>query len=106
MSTRIAALLLILAGSAAAAFTQDNSGQKAVGVAAVRFERPRVAFKPSPAIIASAEREIFDLINKKRAGAGLEPLQWNDDLAALARQHYDDMAEFRYFGHRGNDGTM
>jgi uncharacterized protein YkwD len=106
MSIRIAVLLLILAGSVTAAFTQNNSGSKTVGVAAVRFERPRVAFTPSPAAVSSAEREIFALINKKRSEAGLEPLRWSDDLAALARQHSDDMAEFKYFSHRGSDGTM
>lgn len=106
MSTRIAALLFILIGSTTAAFTQDNSGSKAVGVAAVSFERPRVAFTPSRAAVTAAEREIFDLINKKRAEAGLESLSWSSDLATLARQHSDDMAEFRYFSHRGNDGTM
>jgi uncharacterized protein YkwD len=106
MSTRIAALLFILAGFATAAFTQDNSGSKVVGVAAVTFERPRVAAMPGPAAVASAEREILDLINKRRAEVGLEPLRWSDDLAALARQHSDDMAEFKYFSHRGNDGTM
>ena len=106
MSTRIAALLLILFGSVTAAFTQNTSESKIVRVAAVTFERPRVTFTPSPAEIKSAEREIFDLINKKRAEAGLEALRWSDDLAVLAREHSDDMAEFKYFSHKGNDGTM
>jgi uncharacterized protein YkwD len=37
---------------------------------------------------------------------GIEPLVWSDKLATVARLHSDDMAEFNYFSHHGNDGSM
>ncbi|HYJ90267.1 MAG TPA: CAP domain-containing protein [Pyrinomonadaceae bacterium] len=106
MPKHIAALLLILIGIVSAAFTQNNSASKTAGVGAVTFERARTIFAPSPAAVSSAEREAFDLINQKRADAGLEPLRWSDELATIARKHSEDMAEFKFFSHRGTDGSM
>lgn len=38
-----------------------------------------------------AERRMLALLNESRAQAGLAPLAWDDDLAAAARDHSDDM---------------
>jgi uncharacterized protein YkwD len=54
----------------------------------------------------SAERIAFDMLNQKRAENGLRRLAWSDDLASLARQHSQDMADHKYFNHRGRDGSM
>ena len=32
--------------------------------------------------------------------------QWNDDVATLARLHSHNMADGRFFSHRGSDGSM
>ncbi|MBN1938160.1 MAG: CAP domain-containing protein [Candidatus Aminicenantes bacterium] len=45
---------------------------------------------------------VFDLVNAERLESGLEPLTWNDVIAAEAKQHSLDMAEGRVpFGHDG-----
>ena len=52
------------------------------------------------------ERQVFDLINNQRTSAGLPPLKWNDDVAKIARLHSENMANEKFFSHRGLDGTM
>jgi uncharacterized protein YkwD len=109
MPKHIAALLPAILILTAAAISQNNSASRPVGIssaAAVEFQRPRVAVPTDAFAVSAAEREAFDLINKKRADAGLEPLVWNQQLATLARQHSDDMAEYKFFSHRGTDGSM
>ncbi len=56
--------------------------------------------------MASAEMSAFDLINQARADAGLEPLVWSDQLASVARIHSQNMAEFKFFSHRGLDNKL
>jgi uncharacterized protein YkwD len=46
-----------------------------------------------------AAREIFDLVNRARVDAGLEPLAWSDGLAAVARGHAAEMYLEGYFSH-------
>ncbi|HEY2865810.1 MAG TPA: CAP domain-containing protein [Pyrinomonadaceae bacterium] len=109
MLIKLAALLLAVFALAAAAISQNNSASASLGISAsanVDLSRTRYVVATDAAAVSSAEMEAFDLINKKRADAGLEPLAWNEQLAALAREHSDDMAEFKYFSHKGTDGTM
>jgi uncharacterized protein YkwD len=56
--------------------------------------------------MASAERLAFDLINQKRTENGLRPLEWSDEIAMVARIHSQNMAEFKFFGHRGLDNKV
>ena len=54
------------------------------------------------------EREIFEAINAFRLEHGRFKLQWNDDLAAVARAHSTDMAANNYSDHInrvGDDAT-
>lgn len=53
-----------------------------------------------------AEREAFNLINRKRAECGLRALAWNGEIANVARIHSQNMAEFKFFSHRGLDNKM
>jgi len=109
MLIRSAALLLTVLALATAAISQNNSATSLVGVstsATADLARTRYVVATDAAAVSSVEKEAFDLINKKRSDAGLEPLVWNEQLAALAREHSDDMAEFKYFSHKGTDGTM
>ncbi len=52
------------------------------------------------------EREVFDLINVQRTKIGLGSLQWNDDVAKMARLHSENMANFRFFSHTDLNGLM
>jgi|SRR5215203_2579813 len=69
--------------------------------------RARVTKRNSKnASAASIERQIFALINAERIKNGLSELEWNESLAAVARLHSDDMANAKFFSHRGSDGSM
>ncbi|MDQ3323723.1 MAG: CAP domain-containing protein, partial [Acidobacteriota bacterium] len=50
------------------------------------------------------ECRVFDLINRRRAEAGLHLLMWNDNVARIARLHLENMANFDFFSHTGIDG--
>lgn len=76
-------------------------------------DRPRIvpvkaeAVKASVAVnILSVEKMAFDIVNQKRAEAGLKPLAWSDQLEAIARFHSADMAELDYFSHRSPKGKV
>ena len=55
---------------------------------------------------ASAEQAAFEMLNQRRAERGLKPLAWSDKVAAVARMHSQNMAEFDFFSHRGIDGKL
>jgi uncharacterized protein YkwD len=61
---------------------------------------------PLAASVATIEQQVFKLINAQRAKNGLDELQWNESLAELARVHSRDMANVKFFSHRGSDGSM
>jgi uncharacterized protein YkwD len=46
-----------------------------------------------------AEQEVFRLLNQAREEAGLEPLEWDDDLRDVGRAHSRDMYLRGYFAH-------
>ena len=50
------------------------------------------------------EKEIFNLVNAKRAEYGIRSLKWNDDIARIAKAKSLDMAENDYFNHESPDG--
>ena len=52
----------------------------------------------------SAENEIFQLINRQRSRSRLEILNWDDDLADLARDYSQEMADENFFSHRDRRG--
>lgn len=77
------------------------------------ISRPRVVEEKSAAVksvvavnIANVERIAFDLVNKKRSELGLQPLAWSEGLSNVARGHSQEMADQKYFSHRGADGKM
>lgn len=65
---------------------------------------------PPPPISASKgfelEKEAFNQLNTKRLAANLPALRWSDDLARLARYHSENMANKKFFSHKGLDGLM
>lgn len=50
------------------------------------------------------EYEIFDLVNRERSRSRLASLEWDDDLARLARSYSRKMARERFFSHYDRDG--
>lgn len=75
--------------------------------------RPRTAVVESPKAspISAAkkfelEKEAFAQLNEKRIAKGQPALRWSDDLARLARFHSQNMADQKFFSHRGLDGSM
>jgi uncharacterized protein YkwD len=71
--------------------------------------RPRVSKSSGDSKVTSAagiEQQIFVLINAERIKNGLAELEWSESLAAVARVHSEDMANTKFFSHRGSDGSM
>lgn len=60
----------------------------------------------APSSLFDLEQTALRLVNQERAKAGLSPLSWNDKVAAVARAHSFDMAEYNYFSHKGLDGSF
>jgi len=104
MLKSIAAVSLLLTAFLSAANSQSNSTTDTREFQVAAYTRVRTA-KPTEATV-SIERQAFDLINKKRSEIGLALLTWNDELAEVARVHSQDMAEQKFFSHKGSDGTM
>jgi uncharacterized protein YkwD len=44
----------------------------------------------------AAERELLDAIQRDRSSEGLAPLRWDGMISAVAREHSEDMAQYKY----------
>jgi len=84
----------------------SSDGESLVRPRTVDDNGAAVKALPTAANIALFERAAFDMLNQKRAENGEKPLAWNESLAAVARQHSQDMADNKYFSHRGLDDSM
>lgn len=51
------------------------------------------------------EQQLVEMINQRRAQAGLYPFQVDERLMQSARQHASDMASHRFCRHGGSDGS-
>lgn len=54
--------------------------------------------------VSSLEKKIHVLVNHERQKQGLQPLAWDDSLAAIARTHSKDMTARNYFAHDSPEG--
>ena len=54
----------------------------------------------------SLESAVMASTNEERAKRGLKTLQWDDQLADIARSHSEDMAARNYFSHVNPEGQM
>lgn len=98
---------IAFAGVAAA-----QSAPKAVLVDVIggnRSEKPVRAVKTSFATTSTGtanrvEARAFELMNAQRQANGLQTLQWDEQLVALARSHSDSMAGDKYFSHKDPNG--
>ena len=77
--------------------------------------RPRIIETDKKPIIVNSksafssfdlEKQVFGLLNSQRTAKGLTTLEWNDDVARIARMHSENMAKYQFFSHTGLDGTM
>lgn len=50
------------------------------------------------------EGRAFELMNAQRLANGLQSLQWDEQIIALARTHSQSMAEGKYFSHKDPSG--
>ncbi|MEP6944483.1 MAG: CAP domain-containing protein [Acidobacteriota bacterium] len=118
MKNHVVVVLGLIAAMSVAGAAQSNlfQGEVAVHVAHAGVEteisrpllvpsKPVDIELPSAANIALDERMLFDMVNQKRAENGLKSLSWSDDLETLAHRHSQDMADNKYFSHRGLDGS-
>ncbi len=66
---------------------------------AALFITPLIVVHAQPQAI-SAERALFDAANRERTAQGLQPLRWDDALAAAAREHALRMAQRNTLSHQ------
>lgn len=78
--------------------------------AEARADGPSIAasqvVQSPPTTTEKLEREVFSLVNAQRVQHGLSELPWSDDLAKVAHIHSDNMADQKFFSHKGTDGSM
>ncbi|MDR0839024.1 MAG: SafA/ExsA family spore coat assembly protein [Oscillospiraceae bacterium] len=55
---------------------------------------------PSIDDVKALEQKVADIVNKRRAEAGLAPLKMNWELSRVARYKSQDMIDKRYFAHQ------
>ena len=109
------AVITAFAGlSQAQQFQSAKSITAPVGYAAGDLSRPRLVNETRESAVASSiivntaelEQVAFELLNRKRIENGLQQLVWSDQIAAVARMHSKNMAELKFFGHRGLDNKL
>ncbi len=69
-------------------------------------KKPIIVNSKSVFSTVDLEKQVFALLNLQRAAKGLPALEWNDDVARIARMHSENMAKYKFFSHTGLDGTM
>jgi uncharacterized protein YkwD len=67
------------------------------------WEAPRHALAQEP---SADVRALHDSINALRTRSGCPSLAWNAEIAAVAREHSQDMASRGYFAHEAPDGSL
>ena len=119
MQKKLFLFLGFVAALAASLFAQTNNSQTIAAIKIgggndiIDLGRPRIAPDKPAGVKASVivntislERTAFDLLNQKRVENGLQSLPWDEQLAAVARLHSQNMADFNFFSHRGLDNKM
>lgn len=96
---RVAVALVVVVPVALAGCGTDDDVAVPVDptIEAPEVGEPPEAGEPPPEESADVERQmerlVFDLVNDERRERGLEPLEWDDQLAELAREWSSEMAD-------------
>lgn len=104
--SKLSLLFILIAAFSIAALAQSNLSLNTTGtpVNSLWPNRSRVVEPlPNP---TDLEQQTFAEINQLRAKNGETPLVWSDAVAKVARLHSTNMAEQKFFSHRGLDGSM
>ena len=94
----------------AKAFTEDDAIKLGIGVISdplvplAENAPPQAPVEDMTPGASQFEKEVFDLINKERTDRDLRALDWDAELAAVARAHSQDMVQRGYFSHISADG--
>jgi Uncharacterized protein with SCP/PR1 domains len=114
--TKVSLLFILFAILNFAAFAQNSSAYNNVGFVIspgnatwlnserLPPEQPAAAGKSFSTV--DLEKQAFAEINDLRAKNGTPQLVWSDEVAKVARLHSNNMAEQKFFSHRGLDGSM
>lgn len=76
-----------------------NSETRFLGKATENFRHVKITGD-----LSDAEFKIYDLINRERQKRGLRELDWDDDVARLARAYARQMARDQLFDHYDRNG--
>lgn len=93
-------LVAIIAGLFAGSFAPEIQASKYVSLKPDTKETSEVN-----AGLENDERRILDLINRERTKKSLGTLEWNSDLARLARNYSQQMARENFFSHYDRNGS-
>jgi len=85
------------------------SGLVAAGAAAAWYQpalpEPATVLPGEPWEPAPAERTAHSIVNKTRRDADVEPLAWDAEIAAVARDYATTLLDADHFAHVGPDGS-
>lgn len=83
---------LLLAGGSGCIVVGESQVPRPSGAEAPTPQDPPPGGSDAPAAQAMA-RDVFDRVNAERAARGLAPVQWSDELAGVAREWSQAMAD-------------
>ena len=70
----------------------------------VSAQRRSKNYKNSKTDFGNEEFEIYELINSRRNKSRLQELEWDDDVAEMARRYSEEMARGNFFSHYDKRG--
>jgi uncharacterized protein YkwD len=99
-------LFLAVITLSATAFAQGSVGAEDGVDKIIRPRTVKVAATSATPNTIELEQKAFQLLNQKRVERGLSELTWSENMAKIARLHSGNMANFKFFSHRGLDGLQ
>jgi uncharacterized protein YkwD len=103
LSSGFFSIQVLAQAAASIRFSNELNGQRIIRYIE-EIRKPVFSFSENQ--IITFEREVFQLINKKRVEMNLPELEWSEETAKVARFHAENMAKFGFFSHVGLDGKM
>ena len=81
-------------------------GSETIRAAAGEFSevRQKMSSRPTSSDLPDIEWEVHRLINEERMNRNLPPLEWQEEIVAIARQHSYDMATQGFYDHVNLEG--